>query len=93
MPRSMLDLPPGHSATELLSDQPKGCRVRISVEEPGFSDARIMLKFPHGEIESVVIGPGGFHEFILKSHIANQVVVEALPRDGDPEDPDMEGGR
>jgi hypothetical protein len=52
-----------------------------------------MLKFPHGAIESVVVGPGGYHEFILKAHIANQVLLEALPRDGDPEDPDMEGGQ
>lgn len=90
MRRSILDLPPG---TELLSNhEPKGCRVRVVVDEPGFSDARIMLKFPYGEVENVVIGPGGHYEFILKAHVVNQVIMEALPRDGDPEDPDMEGG-
>jgi|VirMetMinimDraft_7_1064189.scaffolds.fasta_scaffold00928_7 hypothetical protein len=88
--RSILDLPPG---IEPLSNQvPKGCRVRITVDEPGFSDARVMLKFPSGEVESVVVGPGGSYEFILRSHIANQVIIEGLLRDGDPQDPDMEGG-
>jgi hypothetical protein len=51
-----------------------------------------MLKFPSGEVESVVVGPGGSYEFILRSHIANQVIIEGLLRDGDPQDPDMEGG-
>ena len=91
--RSILDLPPDVKADMLgRGEQPKGCRVRIVVDEPGFSDARVMLKFPHGDVESVVLGPGGEYEFILKGWIQNQVILEALPREGDPEDPDAEGG-
>ena len=72
--------------------QPKGCRVTIKVEEPGFSDARVMLKFPWEGMPNVIINPGVSYTFVLKGHIANQVVIEGLPREGDPEDPDMEGG-
>lgn len=61
-------------------------------DEPGFSDARVMLKFPHGAIESIIIGPGDSHTIILPAHIRNQVILEALEREGDPEDPDAEGG-
>lgn len=90
MKKSILDLPPG--IDNRVGQEPKGCRVRISVEEPGFSDARIVLKFPHGEVETVQVGPGGHYEFILKAHVKNQVVLEALLREGDPEDPDGAGG-
>lgn len=72
---------------------PKGCRVTIKVDEPGFSDARIMLKLPYEDAPSVILNPGVTWSFILKPHIANQVVIEGLLRDGDPEDPDMEGGQ
>jgi hypothetical protein len=63
------------------------------VNEPGFSDARVVLKFPYGDIESVTIGPGDSYEYIHKAHIENQVIIEALRRDGDPLDPDAEGGQ
>lgn len=95
MSRSLLDLPPGVKA-DMLADantQLKGCRVKITVDEPGFSDARAMLKFPHGDIQSVTIGPGDTYEFILKPHLVNQVILEGMLRDGDPEDPDLEGGQ
>ena len=91
---SFLDLPPNVKEEIMIKDaeQLKGCRVRITVDEPGFSDARVMVKFPYGAIESVVIGPGESFEYIHKAHIKNQVVLEALEREGDPEDPDAEGG-
>lgn len=89
--RSMLDLPPGVDPI-VNEKEPKGCRVSVKVNEPGFSDARVVLKFPHGDVQSVLINPGGEYEFVLPAHIRNQVILEALPREGDPEDPDMEGG-
>jgi hypothetical protein len=89
--KSILDLPPG--IEPLNQDQPKGCRVKVTVNEPGFSDARVVLKFPYGDIESVTIGPGDSYEYIHKAHIENQVIIEALRRDGDPLDPDAEGGQ
>lgn len=73
--------------------KPKGCRVKIKVDEPGFSDARIMVKFPWEEMPNVIINPGVEYSFILPGWIKNQIVIEALPRDGDPMDPDMEGGQ
>lgn len=91
----ILDLPP-NMREELLYEAAlrlKGCRVKITVDEPGFSDARVMLKFPHGDIKSVIIGPGDTYEYVHKPHLVNQVVLEALPREGDPPDPDMEGGQ
>lgn len=91
----ILDLPP-NVKEELLFKQAeglKGCRVKITVDEPGFSDARVMLKFPHGEIKSVVIGPGDTYEFIAKPHLVNQVILEGQLRAGDPPDPDLEGGQ
>lgn len=92
--KTLLDLPP-NLKDELAFEAArplKGCRVSITVEEPGFSDAAAMLKFPWGGIESVFIGPGETYKFILKPHIANQVILEGVEREGDPEDPDAEGG-
>jgi hypothetical protein len=71
---------------------PKGCRVTITVDEPGFSDARALVKFPYEGMPNIIINPGVKYSFILKPHIAHQVVLEGMLRDGDPEDPDMEGG-
>jgi hypothetical protein len=95
MSRSILDLPPNVKEEIFLEKQKelKGCRVRITVDEPGFSDARVIVKFPHGDLKSVIIGPGDSFEYVHKAHLQNQVVLEALPREGDPMDPDMEGGQ
>lgn len=92
--KSILDLPPNlkEELAVKAAEPLKGCRVKITVMEPGFSDAAARLKFPWGDIESVFIGPGDSFEFVLKPHIANQVVLEGVERDGDPEDPDAEGG-
>lgn len=92
--RPLLDLPPNvREELAIKAAEPlKGCRVRITVAEPGFSDAAVMLKFPWGEVESIFIGPGDTYEFILKPHIANQVILEGVEREGDYEDPDAEGG-
>lgn len=91
---NMFDLPPDvKEDLAIKAAEPlKGCRVKITVMEPGFSDAAAMLKFPFGDIESVFVGPGDSYEFILKPHIANQVILEGVERMGDPEDPDAEGG-
>lgn len=94
MSSSLIDLPP-NVKEQLMVEQHqelKGCRVKITVDEPGFSDARVMLKFPHGEIKSVLIGPGDTYEFICKPHLVNQIILEGQMRDGDPPDPDLEGG-
>lgn len=90
-----LDLPPNVRQSIMINEAEtlKGCRVKITVDEPGFSDARVRVKFPYSEIESVVIGPGDSFTYIQKPHLAHQVVVEGLMREGDPEDPDLEGGR
>jgi len=92
--RTLIDLPPNvKEELAVEAAQPlKGCRLSITVNEPGFSDAAARLKFPFGDVESVFIGPGDTYEFILKPHIANQVILEGVEREGDPEDPDAEGG-
>lgn len=89
-----LDLPPDVREKIMIDEQRglKGCRVTITVDEPGFSDARVRLKFPYGEIETVTIGPGESFTYIQKPHLAHQTVVEGCRRAGDPEDPDLEGG-
>lgn len=93
--RTLLDLPPNvKEELAIEAAQPlKGCRVRITVDEPGFSDAAARIKFPWGGIESIFIGPGDSFEFILKPHLANQCILEGVQREGDPDDPDMEGGQ
>lgn len=92
---SMFDLPPNVKADILREKlkELKGCRVKITVDEPGFSDARVMLKFPHGDVQSVMIGPGDSYEFVAMPHLVNQIILEAQLRDGDPPDPDLEGGQ
>lgn len=89
--RSILDLPPGVDPV-VSKEQPKGCRVRISVEEPGFSDARVLIKFPHEDVGALEIRAGESIELVVKGWIRNSIIVEALPREGDPADPDLEGG-
>ncbi len=66
---------------------PKGCRVSIKVEEPGFSDARILVKRPHTDV-ALEMRAGDSIEMIVKPWLVNQVVIEGLPREGDPEKPD-----
>lgn len=92
--KTMLDLPPTLKDELLIksASELKGCRIRITVMEPGFSDAAARLKFPYGDIESVFIGPQESYDFILKPHLVNQVILEGVEREGDPQDPDAEGG-
>jgi hypothetical protein len=69
-------------------EPPKGMRVTVRVDEPGFSDARMLLKMPHGGQPAIELRGGDEFQFILKPWLVNQMVLEALPREGDPEKPD-----
>lgn len=65
---------------------PKGCRVTIRCDEPGFADARVKIKFPHDEhMPPITIKSGQEIQLILRPWLVNQIVLEGLPREGDPE--------
>lgn len=89
--RSILDLPPGVDPV-VSEKQPKGCRVKVTVDEPGFADARLLVKFPHEDQPALELRAGESITLVVKGWIRNSVLLEALPREGDPEDPDLEGG-
>lgn len=69
-------------------EAPKGCRVTIRLDEPGFSDARILVKTPHGSIPAIELRGGDEFQVLLKPWLINQLVLEGLPRGGDPEKPE-----
>jgi hypothetical protein len=69
-------------------EPPKGCRVTIRLDEPGFSDARLRMKMPHAGGPPIELKGGDEFQFIMRPWLVNQVVLEAMPREGDPEKPE-----
>ena len=69
-------------------EPPKGCRVTVRIDEPGFSDARVQMKFPYSDAPAIELKGGDEFQFVMKPWLVNQIVLEALPREGDPEKPE-----
>lgn len=59
-------------------------RITITNDEPGFSDARIAIKVPG--FNRIVLSGGKSIQMTPESGMDNQITLQALRREGDPED-------